>query len=399
MEWIIAIIIRLVQKILILFAMSKPSFTDQHQGSVGFIMTTLGCSFALAGAQIVPLLYLTLGTTIARDLNRVDLTFWILTAMIVAIGVLSPFVGPLADLMGRKPVFLIGIIISMIGAIVCATTPSAAGFIAGQILLGIGAVTQDLLSIAVVAEIVPTAKRSLYAAIILCAIIPWSPGTLYANWMALTSWRWVGCTLAFWNALTLSILAYFYRPPPRVNSIGLSRGELIRRIDFIGGALLTLGLVFFLVGLNSGGQPDPWVSAHVLSFLIIGAVLLIAFGLWERFGASYPLFPRRIIYAPRPFFCLLVVIFAAGINYIALVVFWPIQTITVYDSDRYQTGIYTLPIGLCILGGAILSAVLVGAFNKHVTLIMVFFCVLQTVGKFFIVVCIKFTLVLNSHFI
>jgi MFS family permease len=344
-------------------------------------MTVLGCSLALAGSQIVPLLYLTLGTTVALDLKAPGLTIWMFTSIIVAMGALAPFVGPLADLCGRKALFLVGLAVSIAGSIVCAATPNAGGFIAGQVLLGFGAVTQELLAIAVVAEIVPTAKRSLYAALILCAIIPWSPGTLYANWMANSSWRWIGCTLAIWNVLTLAILAVFYRPPPRVNALGLSRREMIGRIDFIGGALITTGLVFFLVALNFGGKDYPWESALVLSFLLIGICLMIGAGFWERFGARYPLFPRRIIHAPRPFFCMLFVIFAAGINYVPLVVFWPIESISVFGSGHYQTGINTLPIGTCILGGAILSALLIGLFKRHVTLTMTFFCVMQTIGE------------------
>lgn len=344
-------------------------------------MTVLGCSLALAGANIVPLLYLTLGTTIALDLKAPSLTIWMYTTLIIAVGALAPFVGPLADLFGRKIIFVIGLAVGIAGAIVCATTSTGAGFIAGQCLLGFGAVTQELLAIAVVGEIVPTAKRSLYAALILCAIIPWSPGTLYANWMANSSWRWIGCTLAIWNVITLVIIAFFYKPPPRVNSLGLSRREMVRRIDFVGGALLTIGLVCFLVGINWGGENYPWRSTHVLSFLIIGVCLMIGFVFWEFFAAPYPLFPRRIIHAPRPFFCLLFVIFAAGINYIPLVVFWPIESISVFGAGHHQTGINTLPIGTCILGGAIVSALLLGLFKGHITIIMTCFCLMQTVGE------------------
>jgi MFS family permease len=348
-------------------------------------MTVLGCALALAGSQIIPLLYLTLGTTISVDLHAESVTIWILTTIIVAMGALSQFVGPLADLFGRKILFLTGLVCSVAGGILCAATPNAVGFIAGQVLFGFGSVIQELLAITVVAEIVPAAKRSLYGALILCAIIPWSPGTLYANMIAETSWRWIGCMLAIWHAITLVIIAYFYRPPPQLNPQGLARSELIRRIDVVGGALVTGGMVFFLVGLNWGGEQYAWDSVRVLTFLCLGAVTLIGFGFWEAFGAHYPLFPRRMVHAPRPFFCLLVVIFAAGINYVALVVFWPIQSISVYGSDRFQTGINSLPIGLCILFGAILSAVLVGTFKKHITYIMFFFCVMQTVGKWSII--------------
>jgi MFS family permease len=343
-------------------------------------MTCIGCAFALTGSQIHPLLYLTLGTTIAQHLNATHIQVWMFSASIIAVGALAPFVGPLADVFGRKTLFLIGLVCSVIGSILSAATPNAAGFIAAQVFVGLGSVMQELLSIAVVGEIVPTAKRSLYAAMILCAIIPWAPGTLYANWITQSSWRWLGLIQAIWNLITFALLAIFYRPPPRVNALGLSFKEKLGRIDFIGGFLLTLGTLLFLIGLNWGGEQYSWQSSHVVSFFVIGSLLVATFCVWEKFGAAYPLFPRRIIHVTRPFFSLMVVIFAAAINYVGLVVFWPIQSISVYGSDRFQTGVNTLPIGLCIVGGAILSATLLAFFAKRATLIMTFFCVMQTVG-------------------
>jgi MFS family permease len=341
-------------------------------------------------------MYLTLSSFIAIELDAAAITIWMFTALIVAMGALAPFVGPLADLFGRKIFFLAGLVFSILGSIICAVTPNAAGFITGQVFLGFGAVVQELMAIAIVAEIVPTEKRPMYSAMILCTFIPWAPATLYANWMTDASWRWIGCALAIWNVLTFVLIAWFYRPPPRVNALGLSRGELFKRVDFVGGLLIICGLVFVLVGLNTGGQNKPWKSAYVISFLVLGFSLMIIFGLWEAFGAKWPLFPRRIIYAPRPFWCLLWVIFAAGINYVPLVIFWPIESVAVFDADRHQTGINTLPLGLCILGGAIVSALLIGFFPKRVTIVMTVFCIVQTIGKPIIVtMMLQFTYLAN----
>ncbi|PVH80557.1 MFS general substrate transporter [Cadophora sp. DSE1049] len=352
--------------------------TRYNTSSLAFIMTILGCAFALAGSAMVPLMYLTLGSLIALDLNAVELTIWMFTCILVSQGALAPFVGPLADLCGRKPIFLTGLVVSIIGGIACASTHTAGGFIGGQVLLGIGIIVQELLAIAIVGESVPTAKRSLYAAMILCAVLPWSPGSLYASFIADTSWRWVGCVAATWNLLTFTIIAIFYHPPPRINSLGLTKREMIRRIDFVGGLLITVGLLLFLIGIN-GGQDHGWTSAYVLTFLILGLLMVLGFAIWEMF-APYPLFPKRIVHAPRPFFCMLYVIFAAGINFVPLVAFWPIQSIAVFQSDRHQTGINCLPIGMSILTGAILSALLLSIFKRWVTSVMTFFCVLQTVG-------------------
>ena len=344
-------------------------------------MTIVACAFGLCGSQIYPLLYLTLGTTIARELGEESLYVWMLTAGILAMGAIAPFVGPLADMIGRKLIFLVGLGCSIIGSIICAATPTAPGFIAGQVLLGFGAVIQELLAIAVIAESVPTNRRPIFAVVALSAIIPWSPGSLYANLIATKSWRWIGLVLALWNVLTFVLLLVFYREAPRVNARGLTKREQFQRIDFVGGALITLGLILFLVGLNSGGIEHPWKSAKVWGFLLAGGLVMIIFALWEFFGAKYPLYPRRIIHVPRKFWCMISVIFAAGINYIPLVVFWPIETIAVYQADLFHVGLWTIPIGTCILGGAMISAGLLGVFPKHIHWTMFMFCVIQTVAS------------------
>lgn len=348
--------------------------------SMGFILTVGGAAIGLASSQIYPLLYLTVATPIAKDLGHPELYIWFLTAGILAMGAVAPFVGPVSDLFGRKKIFLIGFVFEILGSIVCAATPNATGFIAGQVFLGLGSVMCELIAIAVIAEVVPTEKRPIWAVVALSAIIPWAPGTLYANYILEVSWRWIGLVLALWNVIGFCAVFFGYRPPPRANARGLTKREMFKRIDFVGGGLIIAGLLLFLYGLNSGGISHPWVSARVLVPVILGPCLMITAGLYEFFLAPYPLFPRRIIHDARPFFCMLAVIFAAGINYIPLVSFWPIETIAIFQADPRQVGIWCAPIGICILGGAMISAVLLGVLPKHIHFVMLFFCIMQTIA-------------------
>lgn len=214
-------------------------------------MTNLGCALGLCASQIYPSLYLTLGTTIANDLDAADMPLWLLTAGLIVQGALAPFVGPVADLIGRKMIFLIGFGFAVIGCILCAAVPNAPGFMVGNIFLGFGAITQELMSIAIVAESISTAKRPLFSAVTLCLIFPWSLGTMYVNWITATSWRHIGLVLALWNVLSAVVVLTRYKPPPRVNGLGLTTREKIKRIDFVGGAIITLALCLILVALNS----------------------------------------------------------------------------------------------------------------------------------------------------
>lgn len=54
-------------------------------------------------------------------------------------------------------------------------------------------------------------------------------------------------------AFNFFLIVVVYHPPPRTNSIGLSKLELLRRIDFVGGALSISGFTVFLTGLVWAG--------------------------------------------------------------------------------------------------------------------------------------------------
>jgi hypothetical protein len=183
------------------------------------------------------------------------------------------------------------------------------------------------------------------------------------------------------NLLTLIILLIFYRPPPPVNAKGLSRKDILNRIDFVGMFLGLAGFVLFLAGLLWGGTVYPWSSTHVTVSLGVGLGVIVIFILWEFFGAPYPLFVRRLVHVKRTFWCIMFVIFAAGVNYVPLAIFWPIQSISVFDSGHVRTGINAMPVGVMILGGAIFSAMLCSMFQRKIHLVMTFFCVLQTIGE------------------
>lgn len=66
-------------------------------------------------------------------------------------------------------------------------------------------------------------------------------------------WRYNGIIICVWNGLGLIITALFYFPPPRVNSKGKSRREILSEIDYIGGFLSISGLVLFMAGMQWGG--------------------------------------------------------------------------------------------------------------------------------------------------
>lgn len=337
-------------------------------------------SMVFVGSQLVPLLFAALTYTISDDLHSGRNVTWLFSAQLIAVAATAPFVGTFADIYGKKLTAMLGVSLSILAMIVCGTTPTTAGFITGQSLAGISIAVQEMTAIAAISELVPVAKRGLFGAIFIGGFIPFAPGSLYGQLIAETNWRYNCLLLATWNVITLVMLGFFYKPPVRTK-LQTTVTEDLNRLDLVGGALSVVSLCLGLLGLHWGGNDYPWSSAQVLCPVLIGLFFALLFGLWEKYGARHPLFPKKMVIAPRAFWMILFIILMAGINYVAILLFWPIQAVAVYGADHYHLGLYTLPYGTCILGGAIISALLLSVFSRHVQWVMLAFCVMQTVGK------------------
>lgn len=125
----------------------------------------------------------------------------------------------------------------------------------------------------------------------------------------------------------------FYHPPPRANTCGLSRREVLRRIDYVGGLVSISGMLLFMMGLQWGGYNYPWASAHVLVPLLLGVVLIALFIVWERYFAKYPMFPGRVFTERRIITLTLAITAISGANFFSILLFWPTQSYNVYGHD------------------------------------------------------------------
>ena len=121
-------------------------------------------------------------------------------------------------------------------------------------IAGAGAGINELTALAVTSELAPTRKRGTYVAVLIFTIVPFCPSVLWAQLIAAhAGWRYCGVLCGVWAAVGLILTIFFYFPPPRVNSQGLSRMEVVKQIDFVGGFLSIFGMLLFMAGLQWGG--------------------------------------------------------------------------------------------------------------------------------------------------
>ena len=137
--------------------------------------------------------------------------------------------------------------------------------IAGMALAGVGAGINELTALAATSEMAPTSKRGKYVAVLIFTILPFSPSVLWAQLIAAhAGWRYCGLLCGLWAAIGFFLTLFFYFPPPRVNSTGLSRNDVLKRIDYVGGFLSIVGLILFMCAMQWGGY---MVSTPLLELL------------------------------------------------------------------------------------------------------------------------------------
>lgn len=345
------------------------------------IISLIAMAFLWTGSQIPVYLFGGVPPYIYADIGGTDRWIWFVLANLLSLASVCPFVGSISDLMGRRYVAILGACFLIVGMIICSTAKTMNVFIGGMVFSGIGAGINELTALAVTSELAPTSKRGKYVAVLIFTIVPFCPSVLWGQLIASHStWRWIGLFCGLWAFIGLVLTACFYFPPPRVNSQGMSRREVLGQIDYVGGLLSVSGMLLFMMGMQWGGYQYPWSSAHVLAPLILGVVLLVAFVLWEAYGAKHPMFPKRLRQDPRILGLTLVITFISGANFFSILMFWPTQAFNVYGHDPIGVGVRGIPVGFSILAGACIVLWMLSVLRGHNKELLIASSVLMTAG-------------------
>src|SRR5581483_8853705 len=222
--------------------------------------------------------------TIVADLHGFSLYGWVFTGYILASTVTVPIFGKLSDLYGRRPLYLVGIAVFVLGAILAAAAQSMLWLICARVVSGLGGGAMMALSTASIGDIFSPRERGRWMGVVmgvfgLASIVgPTLGGTITDQ----IGWRYV-----FLVPLPLAAFAWL------VIGVVMPRVRLRRRIrlDLEGSALMTGGLVGVLLAVTWGGTSYPWASWQIVVCFAAGAVLLALFVLNERRAAEPILSP------------------------------------------------------------------------------------------------------------
>ncbi|KAH6862246.1 major facilitator superfamily domain-containing protein [Alternaria alternata] len=202
---------------------------------------------------------------------------WLSTAFLLTSTSLQPLMGRLSDTVGRRPLYLAGLVVLAATTAWCALAQTIGSFIAARALCGIGAagvlsmgniMTNDLVSIEV---------RGTYQAYI---------NLFYGGGSACgAAFGGVLCDKLGWRmtfAVQIPVLvlllvnAIFTTPsslgPNLAKRYGLGLKDGLKGFDVAGSMLLTVSVAFLILGLNLGGNIYPWKHWVVITSLVVATV-------------------------------------------------------------------------------------------------------------------------------
>lgn len=232
--------------------------------------------------------------TIVGDLGGFSQFPWLFSIYLLAQAVSVPIYGKLADMFGRKPIMMLGIVVFAVGSLLCGLAWSMPALIVFRAVQGLGAGAVQPMSLTIAGDIYTVAERAKVQGYIasvwgVSAVLGPTLGGLFSEYL---SWRWIFlvniplCAVAAWMLL---------------RNFREERTARRARIDYAGAVLLTAGAALMILGLLEGGQAWAWASPAGIGVFVAGAALLVAFVFVERRAAD-PILPlymltRRVLVA------------------------------------------------------------------------------------------------------
>ena len=260
-----------------------------------------------------------------------DQSTWVLTSYLVSNAIILPISGWLAGTLGRKRFFMACLGIFTVSSFLCGIAPSLGVLLLCRVLQGAGGGGLQPMAQAILADTFPPQQRGLAFALYgITAIMAPTIGPTLGGWITFSySWRWIFFINIPVGIATWFLVRRFVEDPPylgRLKSAGL-------KLDYIGIALLTLGIGSLQILLDKG-QEDDWFGSHFITTLVIMAIVcLVSLVIWEWFQKA-PIIDVRM-FKSFNFASANLMMFTLGILLFSSLVLMPqfLQTLLGYTSE------------------------------------------------------------------
>ncbi|SHN35615.1 MDR family MFS transporter [Gracilibacillus kekensis] len=220
---------------------------------------------------------------IVADLGGFSLYSWVFSSFLLMQAVTTIIYGKLADLFGRKPVFIIGVIIFLIGSILCGIAPTMGALIIFRLIQGLGAGAIQPIVTTIVGDMYTVEERAKvqgYLASVwgVSSVIGPLLGGIIVQFI---DWAWI-----FWMNIPIGILGligviiYFHEKVDKEK----------KSIDYLGSSLFFIAISALIVVFVQAGTNWAWLSIEAISLLLLFFISISIF-IWQEKRAPSPMMP------------------------------------------------------------------------------------------------------------
>jgi EmrB/QacA subfamily drug resistance transporter len=277
---------------------------------------------------------------------------WVIDAYALTLAAFLLTAGSLADLLGRRRVFAVGIVLFTLGSLACGVATGPLFLILARAAQGVGGAIMFATSLALLAQAFRGRDRGVafgvFGAItgVAVAVGPVLGGALTTG----LSWRWI-----FFVNLPIGVAALAVT----LLRVEESRDPNAKRPDWLGFVTFSSGLAALVFGLIRSNA-DGWGSSTVVASLTAAGVLLASFFVVERLQHA-PMLDLRLLRVPT-FNGGLVAAFAISASLFSLLTYLVLYMQNILGLSAVETGIRFLP----LTGAIFVTAGIAGRLTAHV---------------------------------
>jgi DHA2 family multidrug resistance protein len=260
-----------------------------------------------------------------------DESTWVLTSYLVSNAIILPISGWLAGALGRKRFFITCLGVFTVSSLLCGVAPSLGLLLFFRVLQGAGGGGLQPMAQAILADTFPPHQRGLAFALYgITAIMAPTIGPTLGGWITFNySWRWIFFINLPVGLATWFLVRRFVEDPPYLSRLKAAGVKL----DYVGIALLTLGVGALQVLLDKGQEDDWFGSRFITTLVVMSTACLISLVVWEWFQKA-PIIDVRM-FKNFNFAVSNLMMFTLGVLLFSSLVLMPqfLQTLLGYTSE------------------------------------------------------------------
>jgi EmrB/QacA subfamily drug resistance transporter len=294
---------------------------------------------------------------IIGDLGGFNLFSWVGTGFMLASTAAVPIVGKLTDIFGRKPFYMAGIFVLLLGSALCGSAQNVEQLIAFRVIQGLGAGMIMGIAFAIVGDVFPPAERGKWAGLMsgvfasASVLGPLIGGTLTDH----ASWRWAFYVNIPMGGAALAVL-FFGMPHIRPVSGGST-------LDYRGIVLLLAAVLPALVAFSWAGSRYDWLSFPIVGLLSWALAALVVFA-YAELRAADPLLPMTL-FRNRIFTVSGLVTLISGFAMMGSLFYIPLFVQGVLGASATNSGFVTMPMMISMAIASAIAGQIMSRFGHY----------------------------------